>query len=475
MFSSETISSRDMSGISSIGFNLTNPANPNNFKQVSSAHDEGEFIGLDFFTNENQQQQLNQPSCGLARYKSAPSSFLAALLDPNNTDNSSSGDEYEAFFSALMSGSPTLDLNRTDGSSSCNSSRNDGSQMQYHVIKKEDILEARPGIKNGPGYEGDVNNGGGGCIVGSYNNANNGNNSSSLVRQSSSPAGFLNGFGVMGELGNYRVQNHPKANNSSAKGHINFSSSSRTRFMPTIPENTNQDIGTHNPENGQLRSGDDAVVGEFKAALPHDSWNDSLFSNSLKRNRDGEIRMFSNFNGLDNQDGESRKKSTGSVHHLTSSEMIEVEKLLQFQSETVPCQVRAKRGCATHPRSIAERVRRTRISEKMKKLQDLFPDMEKLLICKLDQLLFQITSLKVKQARLICWTWQLSTLKTFRNKSRNSRTRRRSAFVRVNLNRRSRSYPGKFITAFLSRMSAPPAVAHCLCQRSNFMCTHFDK
>ncbi|KAL6493883.1 hypothetical protein OROGR_031792 [Orobanche gracilis] len=373
MFSSETVSSRDMRGISSIGFNLTTPENPNNFKQVSSAHDEGEFIGLDFFTNENQ-QQLNQPSCGLARYKSAPSSFLAALLDPNNTDNSSSGDEYEAFFSVLMSGSPTLDLNRTDGSGS---SRNDGSsQMQYHVIKKEDVSEARTMVNSGTDYEGAVD-GGGGCIVGSYNNTNNGNTSSSLVRQSSSPAGFLNGFGVMGELGSYRVHNHPKANNSSAKGHINFSSSSTTRFMPTIPENTNQDTGTHNPENGQLRSGDDTVVGEFEAALPHDSWNDSLFSNSLKRNRDGEIRIFSNFNGLDNQDGESRKKSTGSVHHLTSSEMIEVEKLLQFQSETVPCQVRAKRGCATHPRSIAERVRRTRISEKMKKLQDLFPDMEK--------------------------------------------------------------------------------------------------
>ncbi|KAL9281155.1 Transcription factor bHLH80 [Arabidopsis thaliana] len=27
--------------------------------------------------------------------------------------------------------------------------------------------------------------------------------------------------------------------------------------------------------------------------------------------------------------------------------------------DSVPCRVRAKRGCATHPRSIAERVRRT--------------------------------------------------------------------------------------------------------------------
>lgn len=33
-----------------------------------------------------------------------------------------------------------------------------------------------------------------------------------------------------------------------------------------------------------------------------------------------------------------------------------MEKYLQFQ-DSVPCKIRAKRGCATHPRSIAERVR----------------------------------------------------------------------------------------------------------------------
>lgn len=43
----------------------------------------------------------------------------------------------------------------------------------------------------------------------------------------------------------------------------------------------------------------------------------------------------------------------------------------------VQMRMRAKRGCATHPRSIAERVRRTRISERMRKLQDLVPNMDK--------------------------------------------------------------------------------------------------
>jgi hypothetical protein len=35
--------------------------------------------------------------------------------------------------------------------------------------------------------------------------------------------------------------------------------------------------------------------------------------------------------------------------------MAAIEKFLQFQ-DAVPCKIRAKRGCATHPRSIAERV-----------------------------------------------------------------------------------------------------------------------
>ncbi|KAL8110178.1 hypothetical protein AgCh_026046 [Apium graveolens] len=47
--------------------------------------------------------------------------------------------------------------------------------------------------------------------------------------------------------------------------------------------------------------------------------------------------------------------------------------------DSVPCRIRAKRGCATHPRSIAERVRRTRISDRIRKLQELVPNMDKVI------------------------------------------------------------------------------------------------
>lgn len=50
----------------------------------------------------------------------------------------------------------------------------------------------------------------------------------------------------------------------------------------------------------------------------------------------------------------------GLTHHLslpkTSADISSIEKFLQLQ-DSVPCKIRAKRGCATHPRSIAERVR----------------------------------------------------------------------------------------------------------------------
>lgn len=71
--------------------------------------------------------------------------------------------------------------------------------------------------------------------------------------------------------------------------------------------------------------------------------------------------LFINANSIINlcQNGNSGNRVTGLTHHLslpkTLAEMATIEKILQFQG-SVPCKIRAKRGCATHPRSIAERV-----------------------------------------------------------------------------------------------------------------------
>ncbi|MFS7973038.1 putative transcription factor bHLH family [Helianthus anomalus] len=75
--------------------------------------------------------------------------------------------------------------------------------------------------------------------------------------------------------------------------------------------------------------------------------------------------------GLDNQRAKFTTQLSGDQSMLLEGDM---DKML---GDSVPCRVRAKRGCATHPRSIAERVRRTRISDRIRKLQELVPNMDK--------------------------------------------------------------------------------------------------
>lgn len=53
-----------------------------------------------------------------------------------------------------------------------------------------------------------------------------------------------------------------------------------------------------------------------------------------------------------------RHRNHSLTHHLSLPkhfEMPGMEKLLHFD-DSIPCKIRAKRGFATHPRSIAERV-----------------------------------------------------------------------------------------------------------------------
>ncbi|GAB2224056.1 hypothetical protein Droror1_Dr00004802 [Drosera rotundifolia] len=89
-----------------------------------------------------------------------------------------------------------------------------------------------------------------------------------------------------------------------------------------------------------------------------------------KRARGSEERA-SRFIAQLNGERDGSTQAAGVVDGLFDMEM---DKLLE---DSVPFRVRAKRGCATHPRSIAERVRRTRISDRIRKLQELVPNMDK--------------------------------------------------------------------------------------------------
>ncbi|CAD6223522.1 unnamed protein product [Miscanthus lutarioriparius] len=191
-------------------------------------------------------------------------------------------------------------------------------------------------------------------------------NASNLIRQSSSPAGFLdhlsmdNGYGAMLRAG-MATADSLAGSGSLLKGQLSFSSRQGS-LMSQISEMDSEEVGGSSPE----------AAGGGRGYIPGypmgSGWEDSS------------ALMADNLSGMKRPRDSSEPGQNGLTHQFrlpkTSSEMATIEKLLQFQ-DAVPCKIRAKRGCATHPRSIAERVRRTKISERIRKLQELVPNMDK--------------------------------------------------------------------------------------------------
>uniref|UniRef100_A0ACD5ZUX1 Uncharacterized protein n=2 Tax=Avena sativa TaxID=4498 RepID=A0ACD5ZUX1_AVESA len=201
---------------------------------------------------------------------------------------------------------------------------------------------------------------------------------SSLLRQSSSPAGFLNhlnmdngyesmlraGMGVGFRNGATNAAAAGAAVDSSGsrlKGQLSFSSRQGS-LMSQISEMGSEDLDASSPE----------ASGGGRGYIPGYPMGSGWEEPSL---------MSENMSGVKRQRESSEPAAQNGLAHQfslpkTSSEMAAIEKFLQFQ-DAVPCKIRAKRGCATHPRSIAERVRRTKISERIRKLQELVPNMDK--------------------------------------------------------------------------------------------------
>ncbi|XP_031128245.1 transcription factor bHLH130-like [Ipomoea triloba] len=342
MFSSEAPISRELTSGSNSSF-LFPSANNNELLKSK------EVMGSDLYQNQ---------SSGLMRYRSAPSSFFAGVMD-----------SAAANFSAANDGAAADSFMVNDGSSSSDSETMFSSILNCGGSESRDLKNSVQFLKPEMAVESHKRSSEAQQMVfeapemGSYGvememqaqmRQQQFRNPSNLIRQSSSPAGFFSGFDVMREGGNYNKGSDGAANRAAANlssngfnNHINYSSaqSSSSNYMPSIAEN--------------------------------ESWNDSSF-NCLKRSRDGDFKILSALNGMEAQSGgEPRNCTPGLTHHLSLPSSVEIEKYLHFQQDSVPCKIRAKRGCATHPRSIAERNRRTRISERMKKLQELFPKMDK--------------------------------------------------------------------------------------------------
>ncbi|XP_027342489.1 transcription factor bHLH130-like [Abrus precatorius] len=365
------------------------------------------------------QQHCHQPNSGLFRYRSAPSSLLASLIDNNingcPNEESFTSEDHHHYLPSTTSEMETM-LSKLVSSNNGWSSSESLQEFGGKPVKQEMGASVPQGPKqqqqNGYSYGGSQliyqsqqiqglpnvsSSAAGNAFDGSFGVVNTMTsenstqskmgvrNCSNLLRQKSSPAGFFsieNDLAALREVGSFKASDvtnrQANASTSGLHGTLIFSSrpSSCMKRMPQIAENGNESLEENCVQSRNLVNDS----GNSRCYIPNFSeiWDTSAFT-AQKSESEDEI-MFSTSNGLESQEADICYQNLGLTHHLSlpssSTKMTSIEKILQIQG-SVPCKIRAKRGFATHPRSIAERVRRTRISERIKKLQGLFPKSDK--------------------------------------------------------------------------------------------------
>ncbi|KAF3558265.1 hypothetical protein F2Q69_00010504 [Brassica cretica] len=263
---------------------------------------------------------------GLLRFRSAPSSVLAASVDDND-ETVFNSNEFENKSPASYAASPPP---QQEPSSFLG--------LPPHYPKQSNGMMM---MMNTSGLD---------QFVSMNNHHHTRQAESHLLRQSSSPAGMFtnlsdqNGYGYVGEE---EEEEESPSHPNGLRRHSSLSSRppSSLGMFSQIPEIDSESV-------------------QFSPWNDPSSFIDNL--SSLKRETEDDGKLFHGAQIM------SHRLSPPT----SASDVGSVDKYLQLQ-DSVPCKVRAKRGCATHPRSIAERVRRTKISERMRKLQELVPNMDK--------------------------------------------------------------------------------------------------
>ncbi|CAL0334124.1 unnamed protein product [Lupinus luteus] len=387
----------------------------------------------------DQQQQI---SSGLTRYRSAPSSYFSNIIDKEfyeSTFNRPSSPETERVFARFMSN--LSGSSGSDGGAEDSISQNIQPGQPVSAVKEEIINQQSHDVPS-------MNNE---QVIFQQQQRNNSNygsstpqkvyqssgrpplpnhmktglgSTSNLIRHGSSPAGLFSTINIEGYAAIRGMGTLGTA--SSTSENANFSPASRLKNAPNYSSgivSSKAEIGNESSEqNRQVREGFAESRGnDFIPAFPISPWDESSIMpdniGGVKRRRDDDdddVKPFSGSKAAETQNETGGQPSVPLAHQLsmpnTPMEMAAIEKFLQ-SSDSVPWKIRAKRGCATHPRSIAERVRRTKISERMKKLQDLVPtmdnqtktaDMLDLAVEYIKDLQKQVLTLSESQAKCTC-------------------------------------------------------------------------
>ncbi|KAK4408251.1 Transcription factor [Sesamum angolense] len=320
---------------------------------------------------QQQQQQFPQNmqtgGAGLTRYRSAPSSYFSSFLNATASDGGFGAEDFEQLLP------PRKKERRTDQQPQQQLRRqqsNDYSSVMYQNPNSDAANSVSGSSYTRQLGDTDLNRG-----AAPVKTEGGGDGGSNLIRHNSSPAGLFDDinienqsteFGAMRDYGNFGAGNL-------ANAEAPFSSTSRFKTDSGFPPRNSSITPGDRPEFDRDCGND----GDYIPGFPMNPWD--LSDDFLKGLVDNDSKTFPKRNDSDDQNNEGGNQSTTPLScHLSlptsSAELSAMEKLLQ---DSVPCKIRAKRGCATHPRSIAERVRRTKISERMRKLQELVPNMEK--------------------------------------------------------------------------------------------------
>ncbi|KAK1618002.1 hypothetical protein QYE76_023519 [Lolium multiflorum] len=196
-----------------------------------------------------------------------------------------------------------------------------------------------------------------------------------LSRHSSSPAGFFSNLMVDDGSGFHGA----RAGGGGAEAHRSATGSakmkSQLRFAAGGPPQGTANLSRIS-EGAALFPGADAIRagGEHAVSRSFSTGGSTTGGFSIVGPWDESRDIIGT---LDLSGYESQFSGLGSSSSLELAGMDKYMQAAQQQQDGVAFKVRAKRGCATHPRSIAERERRTRISDKLRKLQDLVPNMDK--------------------------------------------------------------------------------------------------
>ncbi|EOA37989.1 hypothetical protein CARUB_v10009458mg [Capsella rubella] len=338
---------------------------------------ESEFQQHHFLIHQHDHQHQRPRNSGLIRYQSAPSSYFSSFGESiEEFLDRPTSPETERILSGFLQ---TTDTSNNVDSFLHHAFNSDGTEKKPLEVKTEEEESIEIPVTAATAMNvGDVEIPGDSYALVSRNLGRNKRPRekddrtppvNNLARHNSSPAGLFSSIdvetayaAVMKSMGGFGGGNVMNTSNTEAS-----SLTPRSKLLPPVSRAMSPISEVDVKPGFSSRLPPRTLSGGFNRSFGNEGSASSKLT-AIARTQSGGLDQYK----TKEEDSASRRPPL--AHHMSLPKSLsDIEQLL---SDSIPCKIRAKRGCATHPRSIAERVRRTKISERMRKLQDLVPNMD---------------------------------------------------------------------------------------------------